>query len=166
VFSPAAGRRLAELGAEVVRIDRPGAETPLDRGAQPVLLDLDRPAAVETCLKLVHRADALIDGLGPGLAERLGFGPDIALARNPALVYARLLAPDEAQAAHLALGVLAAVMHARATGEGQVVESGTDLWFARTPGALESRRFAARELLSDWGLEEDEIDSLERQGVL
>lgn len=166
LFSPVVGRRLSALGAEVVRIDHKGAEAQPERGVRSAALDFDKPSAIEACLKLIHRADALIDGLGPGGAERLGFGPDIAFARNPALVFARLIGSDEADAAHLALGVIAAVMHARAAGEGQVVETGPELWFSRTPGAFDPRRSSGRELLSDWGFKTAEIDALERQEVL
>jgi alpha-methylacyl-CoA racemase len=85
---------LSDLGAEVLRIDRKGARvTKHDvtfRGRRAVAMDLKGPMAAEACLKLVERADALIEGFRPGVMERLGLGPDVALARNPALVYGRM----------------------------------------------------------------------------
>jgi alpha-methylacyl-CoA racemase len=88
---------LADLGADVVRIDRPGVAPPtggatdlLNRGRPSVALDLKHPDAVATVLDLVERADALVEGLRPGTTERLGLGPDTCLARNPRLVYGRM----------------------------------------------------------------------------
>ena len=97
--APFAGMILADLGAEVVRIDRPGGSELLagagrfdllGRGKKSVLLDLKRPGDVETALALIGRADVLIEGYRPGVAERLGVGPRECLARNPALVYGRM----------------------------------------------------------------------------
>jgi len=85
---------LADLGADVVRIARPGSATPpedvLARSRSVVTLDLRQPAAVEQALALVARADALIEGFRPGVMERLGLGPDVCHARNPRLVYGRM----------------------------------------------------------------------------
>src|SRR5258708_39839819 len=92
---PFAGMILADLGAEVVRVDRPGGDVLfagaerfdlLNRGKKSVLLDLKRPADVQTALDLIARADVLIEGYRPGVTERLGVGPHECLARNPALV--------------------------------------------------------------------------------
>jgi alpha-methylacyl-CoA racemase len=93
--APFCGMLLSDLGADVVRIDRkgPGRGSPADvtaRGRRSVALDLKSPAAVETCLKLMESADGLIEGFRPGVMERLGLGPDIALARNSRLVYGRM----------------------------------------------------------------------------
>ena len=95
---PFAGMILADLGAEVVRVDRPTAPPPrgteggdiLGRGKRSVMLDLKQPEAVETVLDLVAEADALIEGYRPGVTERLGVGPAQCLARNPSLVYGRM----------------------------------------------------------------------------
>ncbi|MFD7816742.1 CaiB/BaiF CoA transferase family protein [Streptomyces sp. NPDC059785] len=170
---PFAAMLLADLGADVVRVDRPGgtglAIDPdhdiTNRSKRSVVVDLkagDGPARV---LDLAARADVLIEGYRPGVAERLGVGPGDCHARNPALVYGRMtgwgqegpLAPraghDIAYLAptgtlgmigtsggppvvpanllgdyaggslYLVVGVLAALHHARATGEGQVVDA-------------------------------------------
>ncbi|MFI6455738.1 CaiB/BaiF CoA transferase family protein [Streptosporangium amethystogenes] len=97
--APFAGMALADLGAEVVRVDRPGGSgffpgaehlDLLNRGKKSVLLDLKRPEAVEAVLAMVAEADVLIEGYRPGVAERLGLGPDACHARNPRLVYGRM----------------------------------------------------------------------------
>src|SRR5947207_9386582 len=86
---PFACMLLADLGAEVLRVDRPDTGRPLirhdllARGRRSVALDLKRPEAAEVVLRLVERADALVEGYRPGVAERLGLGPDACLARNP-----------------------------------------------------------------------------------
>ena len=92
--APFCGMLLSDLGADVLRIDRPGAhydrhaiET---RGRRSLVLDLKQPADRETALRLSARADALIEGFRPGVMERLGLGPEVALARNPRLVYGRM----------------------------------------------------------------------------
>ena len=163
---------LADLGAEVLRITRPGVATLLaDEGADLLsagrperALDLKDAAGVERALRILERADALIDPFRPGVMERNGLGPDVVLTRNPRLVYARMTGygqegPMAPRAGHdinyislvgalgasaregqpplfplnlladfggggmlLALGVVSAVLHARATGEGQVVD--------------------------------------------
>ncbi len=171
---------LADLGAEVIRIDRPrtpgtGATAhvlPADprfdlmaRGRPTLALDLKRPAAVDDLLAIVDRADAVIEGFRPGTMERLGLGPDACLARNPRLVYGRMtgwgqdgplaqaaghdlnyiavtgalhaIGPREAKpvvplnyigdfgggAMLLAVGVLAALLEAKGSGRGQVVDA-------------------------------------------
>jgi alpha-methylacyl-CoA racemase len=179
---------LSDLGAEVVRVDRPseaGSEPlvpTLLRGRRSVAVDLKAPEGADLVLRLVDRADALIEGFRPGVAERLGLGPDTCLARNRGLVYGRMTGwgqegPLSREAGHdidyialagalgaigpaggdpvvplnlvgdmggggmlLALGVCAGVLHARATGEGQVVDvamtDGTALQLAGTYGLL------------------------------
>lgn len=165
---PFCGMLLSDLGADVVRIDRKGpgraAKTDITaRGRKSVALDLKSPAAVEACLKLMETADAVFEGFRPGVMERLGLGPDVALARNPKLVFGRMTGWGQtgpyAQAAghdmnyiaisgalgaigtaekpipplnlvgdfgggalYLAFGLLAGVIHARETGQGQVID--------------------------------------------
>jgi alpha-methylacyl-CoA racemase len=123
---PFAGMILADLGAEVVRVDRPVAgERPgserfdvLGRGKKSVVLDLKRPEAVAAALGLVAAADVLIEGYRPGVTERLGLGPAECLARNPRLVYGRMTGwgqdgPLAQQAGHdIAYIALTGVLHA------------------------------------------------------
>lgn len=170
---PFLGMLLADLGATVIKIDRlPGTGNGLDyppgaleRGRRSIGVDLRRPGGAELALKIIERSDVLIEGFRPGVAERLGVGPDAALERNPALVYGRMTGwgqdgPLSARAGHditylaisgalhgigehdrqpippvnyladfgggsmvLASGVLAALLHARATGVGQVIDA-------------------------------------------
>ena len=166
---PLCGMLLSDLGADVVRIDRKGtvggaSDDVIARGRRSVALDLKNPASVELCLKLMETADAIFEGFRPGVMERLGLGPDVALARNPKLVYGRMTgwgqdgpyahaaghdinyiaisgalhAIGEAEkpmpplnvvgdfgggSLYLAFGLLAGVLHARSTGQGQVVGS-------------------------------------------
>jgi len=94
---PFAGMMLADLGADVIRVERPGGNPMLDplhrvlnRGRRSVALDLRREGAAEVVHRLVESADALIEGFRPGVAERLGVGPSDCLARNPGLVYGRM----------------------------------------------------------------------------
>ncbi|MDT7571830.1 MAG: alpha-methylacyl-CoA racemase [Actinomycetota bacterium] len=94
---PHACMLLADLGAEVVRVDRPGGPVVrlggpdvLARGRRSVVVDLKKPGAADVVLRLVDRADVLVEGNRPGVAERLGVGPDDCLERNPRLVYARM----------------------------------------------------------------------------
>tara|TARA_B100001057_G_scaffold413576_1_gene430198 strand:+ start:695 stop:1765 length:1071 start_codon:yes stop_codon:yes gene_type:complete len=88
---------LADMGAEIIRVDRSsavgsGARTAdvLARGRKSIAVDLKHPQGVETVLKLVESADVLLEGFRPGVTERLGLGPDVCLARNPKLVYGRM----------------------------------------------------------------------------
>ena len=87
---------LADMGAEVVRVDRPAAEDSpglpqlLGRGRRSLVVDLKHERGAEVVLRLAASADALIEGFRPGVAERLGIGPDVCLARNPRLVYGRM----------------------------------------------------------------------------
>ncbi len=97
---PFAAMLLADLGADVVKIDRPadaglgvprGAEYDLATRSRPsVAVDLKNPDGVETVLRLVEQADVLIEPYRPGVTEKLGLGPDDCMARNPKLVYARM----------------------------------------------------------------------------
>jgi len=90
---------LADQGAEVIRIDRPGANPMaaiasghgvLFRNRRTLAVDLKKPEGVETVLRLCEGADAIFEGFRPGVTERLGLGPEVALARNPKLVYGRM----------------------------------------------------------------------------
>lgn len=171
---PFCGMLLADLGADVVIVDRtvpnsenidigPAAIT--NRGKRSIAVDLKTAEGIETVLQLVERSDALIEGMRPGVMERLGLGPDICLGRNPRLAYGRMTGwgqegplahaaghdlnyialsgalwysgqPGEPPisppsvigdvgggALYLAVGLLAAIMSARATGRGQVVDA-------------------------------------------
>jgi alpha-methylacyl-CoA racemase len=171
---PFAAMLLSDMGAEVVRVDRaqsvergfdPGWMEVLNRGRRSIGIDLKHPDGVETLLRMVERADALIEGFRPGVAERLGVGPDECRARNPKLVYGRMTGwgqdgPYVQAAGHdinyialagalahfgrqgakptppmnivgdfggggmlLAFGVVCAVLEARGSGEGQVVDA-------------------------------------------
>ena len=88
---------LADMGADVVRVERPGGKNLLGidydilcRGRRSVAIDLKSSEGVETVLKLVEKADGLIEGFRPGVMERLGLGPDICLERNAKLVFGRM----------------------------------------------------------------------------
>jgi acetyl-CoA hydrolase len=92
---PFCGMLLADLGADVIVIERPGGgelQTAgiTRRGKRSVALDLKSPESIETVLQLIEGADALIEGMRPGVMERLGLGPEVCLARNPRLVYGRM----------------------------------------------------------------------------
>jgi alpha-methylacyl-CoA racemase len=93
---PFCAMMLADSGATVLRIDRPGAGPArserefLNRGRQSAVLDLKHPRAVDALLRLIDVADVLLEGFRPGVTERMGVGPDICLARNPRLIYARM----------------------------------------------------------------------------
>ena len=197
---PFAAMVLADLGAEVVRVERaqavrgPAPETPhfdvLLRGRRNVAIDLKHADGVATLLDLVESADALIEGFRPGVMERLGVGPDECLARNPRLVYGRMTGwgqtgPYSQAAGHdinyialagalahfgragdapvpplnmvgdfggggmfLALGVVAALLEAQKSGQGQVVDTAmvdgaavlmSMFWAFRTVGAFDER---------------------------
>lgn len=187
---PFCGMLLADLGAEVIRVDRPGGPpipVPLDkdvtsRGKRRIVVDLKHPRGAEVVLRLAAASDALIEGYRPGVAERLGVGPAACLARNPRFVYGRMTGwgqdgPLAGWAGHdiayiavtgalhaigradgppqvpvnylgdfgggalfLALGVVAGLVSARATGRGQVVDAaivdGTAVLQAMTYGLL------------------------------
>ncbi|GAB3262258.1 CaiB/BaiF CoA-transferase family protein [Alteromonas gracilis] len=169
---PHACMLLADLGADVIRVDRPGGgllgsgpHDVLTRGRPSVALDLKHPDGVEAVLRLVETADVLIEGMRPGVTEKLGLGPEDCLARNPRLVYGRMTGwgqegPLSRTAGHdmnyialtgtlfglgqdpgrphfpqnllgdfgggstyLVIGVLAALLEARLSGEGQVVDA-------------------------------------------
>ena len=97
---PFGAMMLADMGAEVVRVDRAQSVRPhdpskpgwdlLNRGRKSIGVDLKSPEGVETVLRMVEQADGLIEGFRPGVAERLGIGPDECLARNERLVYGRV----------------------------------------------------------------------------
>ena len=96
---PFAAMLLADMGADVVRVHRtqsvekgfdPGGVPVLDRNRRSIGVDLKNPDGIETVMRLVEQADALIEGFRPGVTERLGVGPDDCLARNPRLVYGRM----------------------------------------------------------------------------
>lgn len=97
---PFCGMMLADMGAELLRIDRSGAvgtdfpaEPRMDilaRGRRSIGVDLKHPDGVETVLRLVEKADVIYEGFRPGVTERLGLGPDVCLARNPRIIYGRM----------------------------------------------------------------------------
>jgi len=163
---------LADLGADVIRVDRPGGQPftggpydLLNRGRPSVAVDLKHPEGVATVLELVAGADVLVEGLRPGTTERLGLGPEECLARNPRLVYGRMtgwgqsgplakaaghdlnyiaitgalfgMGQDRAKphfpanlvgdfgggSTYLVIGLLAALLESRISGQGQVVDA-------------------------------------------
>ena len=165
---PFACMMLADMGAEVVTLDRVGAKKNLKsvagRGRKVVELDLKDKASIAQALDLLAHADALVEGFRPGVMERLGLGPEVVLARNPRLVYGRMTGWGQegplAQAAghdinyisvtgalaaigtkerpvpplnlvgdfgggalYLVVGVLAALLEAKKSGKGQVVDT-------------------------------------------
>ncbi len=97
---PMCAMLLSDMGADVLRIDRTADAglgiamenkyALLNRGRRSVALDLKKPAAIEAMLKLVEKADGLIEGFRPGVTERLGLGPEVCLKRNPKLIYGRM----------------------------------------------------------------------------
>ena len=173
--APMAAMMLADMGATIIRIDRTGptdlgipmAETfDFTKRSRAVIgLDLKKPEANQLALRLIERADALIEGFRPGVMERLGLGPDVCLKRNPKLAYGRvtgwgqegplalaaghdlnyialtgalhaigrkgqkptpplnLVGDYGGGALYLVTGLLAAIISARATGAGQVVDA-------------------------------------------
>ena len=196
---PFCGMLLADMGADVILVDRPsdsrqglGRERWYDvmmRGRRSLTLDLKAPGAGEAALELAARADALIEGFRPGVMERLGLAPDVSLARNSKLVYARMTGwgqdgPLAARAGHdinyialsgalhaigpaggppvpplnlvgdfggggmlLAFGICAALLEARRSGQGQVVDGsmleGASLLAAMFHGMLGAGRWHA-----------------------
>jgi alpha-methylacyl-CoA racemase len=94
--APFAAMMLADCGAQVLRIDRPsgpqraGFRDLLGRGRQSVAIDLKKSAGIELGLRLIARADVLIEGFRPGVMERLGLGPEVCIAKNPQLIYGRM----------------------------------------------------------------------------
>ncbi|MFC7518431.1 CaiB/BaiF CoA transferase family protein [Herbaspirillum sp. GCM10030257] len=98
--APFCAMMFADMGAEVIRIDRPGNASivaPEDsrfditaRGRRSIAIDLKKPEGRQTVLRLLDNADAVVEGFRPGVMERLGLGPDICLERNPKLVYGRM----------------------------------------------------------------------------
>ena len=96
---PFAGMLLADMGADVILVERParsgdpldlGDKNILNRGKRSICLDLKKPGAIDVVISLVGKCDALIEGMRPGVMERLGLGPDVLLARQPKLVYGRM----------------------------------------------------------------------------
>ena len=94
--APFACMLLSDLGADVIRIDRVGAEAPANsgdfvaRGRRSIAVNLKDTKGIEVVLKLVESADAIIEGFRPGVMEKLGLGPDACAARNPGIVYGRM----------------------------------------------------------------------------
>ena len=98
--APFAGMLLADMGADVLLVDRPGSSglglkrerwyDVMLRGKRSVTLDLKSPPGAEAALELVSRADVLIEGFRPGVMERLGLWPDVALRKNQKLIYGRM----------------------------------------------------------------------------
>src|SRR4051812_14557283 len=98
--APFAGMLLADMGADVLLVDRPGSSglglkrerwyDVMLRGKRSVTLDLKSPQGAEAALELVEHADALIEGFRPGVMERLGLGPEVAFRKNRKLVYGRM----------------------------------------------------------------------------
>ncbi len=172
---PFACMLLADLGADVIRVDRPGQapvagagrgnKQVLHRGRPVLALDLKQAQGRERLLALVRQADALVEGFRPGVMERLGLGPDVCLGANPRLVYGRMtgwgqdgplamaaghdinyiaitgalhaIGPRQGRpvpplnlvgdfgggALYLAFGVVSALLEARSSGQGQVVDA-------------------------------------------
>ena len=171
--APFCGMMLADHGARVIRIDRPGGSDPLAmdqrrdvllRSRESITLDLKKPDDVEIVVRLARKADGLIEGFRPGVAERLGLGPELLMQENPALIYARMTGwgqsgPLADQAGHdlnyislcgalaaigpegappvpplnligdyggggmmLAFGIVTALLAARQTGQGRVID--------------------------------------------
>lgn len=164
---PFAGMMLADHGAEVIRVDRPGRQSPepvLGRNRKSIVVDLKSPEGIGVVRELVKSADGFFEGLRPGVMERLGLGPEVLLADNPRLVYGRMTGwgqtgPYAPAAGHdinyialagalhtygragekptppinmvgdfggggmmLAFGMVSAILSARATGKGQVID--------------------------------------------
>ena len=168
---PFAAMMLADMGAEVIRVDKIGGmggdprRDTLNRGRRSISINMKHADGAETLLRLVEKADALLEGFRPGVMERASLGPDECLARNPRLVYGRMTGwgqdgPYASMAGHdidyiaiggalanfrragerpvppmnlvgdfggggmlLAFGVVCAVLEARQSGKGQVVDA-------------------------------------------
>ena len=128
---PFCGMLLSDLGADVIRIDRPGDGKPghavdvMSRGRRSIGLNLKETADIETALKLIEKADGLIEGFRPGVMERLGLGPDETLARNPKLVYGRMTGWGQTGALSQAAGhdlnyiAITGALHAMGDGDGR-----------------------------------------------
>ncbi|MEN8233835.1 MAG: CaiB/BaiF CoA-transferase family protein [Actinomycetota bacterium] len=127
---PFAGMVLAGLGANVIRIDRPGSPVTADpmigavgRGKRSIALDLKNPEAIDIVLRLVAEADAVLEGFRPGVMERLGLGPDECRGVNPDLVYGRMTGwgrdgPYAAMAGHdINYTALSGALHAIGSGD-------------------------------------------------
>jgi alpha-methylacyl-CoA racemase len=168
--APFCGMMLADMGANVIRIDRQTSRDatipdPLARNRKSLACDLKHPEAADCILRIIENADGLIEGFRPGVMEKLGLGPSECLARNPALAYGRVTGwgqdgPLAHTAGHdinfvaltgalhmigeangkpvpplnlvgdfggggmlLAFGMLCAILHARSTGRGQVIDA-------------------------------------------
>ncbi len=152
---PFAGTLLSDMGAEVVRVERAelvGRPTPSGfivdaRGRRDIGIDLKHPDGVECVLRLVERADALIEGFRPGVTERLGLGPDVCLARNPRVVYGRMTGwGQEGPLAHAAghdinyISLAGALAHFGRVGRAAHRRRST--WWATTAAAACSSRSA------------------------
>lgn len=95
---PYCAQMLADMGADIIRVDRKGSGgngigdkfNVLHRSRRSIAVDLKKPQGVETVLKLIEQSEALIEGFRPGVMERLGLGPDVCLKRNPKLVFGRM----------------------------------------------------------------------------
>jgi alpha-methylacyl-CoA racemase len=166
---PFVGMMLSDMGATVLRVERPGAPDPAPerfdaRGRLTIELNLKEPHAIDVCLKLFERTDIVFEGNRPGVMERLGLGPDVVLTRNPRIVYGRMTGwgqsgPYAPYAGHdinylslsgalhaigteekpiaplnlaadygggamfLVAGLLAGIIHSRASGKGQVIDA-------------------------------------------
>jgi alpha-methylacyl-CoA racemase len=166
--APFTAMLLADMGAQIIRIDRPGGGDPwtgpiIRRGRRTVIVNLKKPIERDQIIALCEKSDALIEGFRPGVMERLGLGPEGLMATNPRLVYGRMtgwgqagplaqsaghdityialagalhaLGPAERPGAplnlvgdmgggalYLAMGLLAAILSARATGKGAIVD--------------------------------------------
>lgn len=188
---PFAGMVLADMGADVIRVERPGGglfgtgpTDFLNRGKRCICVDLKKPEGVDVVLRLVEGADALVEGFRPGVSEKLGIGPEPCLARNPRLVYGRMTGwgqqgPLAQEAGHdinyvaltgalhamgrqgekpaiplnlvgdfggggllMAFGVVCALLEAKGSGQGQVVDAamvdGASLLLTSLYGAQQS----------------------------
>ncbi len=128
---PFCGMLLSDLGADVVRIDRAGKDRPghpsdiTSRGRRSIALNLKEDTDRETALRLLEKADALIEGFRPGVMERNGLGPDIVLSRNRNLVYGRMTGWGQHGALSQAAGhdlnyiAISGALHAMGEGEGR-----------------------------------------------